>query len=59
MTYMDGGNAGNAGNNWQWEIEGLFQTIFRLELHNAPCTYGISASLHATLIPLIVMTSEN
>lgn len=31
MTYMDGGNTGNEGNNWQQEIEGLFQTIFRVE----------------------------
>ncbi len=46
MTYMDGGNTGSEGtptrmwvvesrqerrpNNWQQEIDGLFQTIFRV-----------------------------
>jgi len=27
MTFMDEGNAGNAGSNWQWEIDGLKQFI--------------------------------
>ncbi len=31
MTYTDGGNTGNEGNNWQQDVEGLFQTIFRVE----------------------------
>lgn len=31
MTYTDGGNTGNEGNNWQQEVEGLTQTIFRIE----------------------------
>jgi len=27
MTFMDEGNAGNAGSNWQWELDGLIHVI--------------------------------
>ena len=27
MTFMDEGNAGNEGSNWQWELDGLIHVI--------------------------------
>jgi hypothetical protein len=47
MTYMDGGNTGNEGNNWQQDIEGLFQTIFCVENLCGCQNQSATSSLHA------------